>query len=312
MAIVQLVLLVPALFMLMTGCATSQHASAHHTSIETIGAKPDFYNLSAKLSKRFVGGNIKRIGFIDFVDLQGRTTELGRYLAEQLSVEMVNEEGVSVVDRANINNILAEHKLTMSGLVNPDNAKELGKFAGIDAIVTGTVTTMDSYIVLTIKAISTETAQIVAATKTTFKKTSDLEQLSSRLELSESQPKSASSGNVKQKMRAGPLIVTVDSVRLNKQGVVVFFTIDSQINSSLEVVKGLLIDSEGKEIKIERSQKTSLNARSKNQLMVVAEKKTDATANDLKPPFDLAIDFGLDTGTGDEQTHSVSFHGLKL
>ena len=91
--------------------------------------------LSGKLARKMVGRGVKKIAVIDFVDLQGRTTELGKYLAEQLSVEMVNEEDISVADRANIKSILAEHKLTMSGLVDPENAKKLGRFAGIDATV---------------------------------------------------------------------------------------------------------------------------------------------------------------------------------
>jgi curli biogenesis system outer membrane secretion channel CsgG len=48
-----------------------------------------------------------------------------------------------MVDRANIKSILAEHKLTEEGLVNPANAKKLGEFAGVDAILMGNVTVLD-------------------------------------------------------------------------------------------------------------------------------------------------------------------------
>jgi len=136
--------------------------------------------LSDKLSKALVSKGRKKVAPIDFVDLQGRPTELGRFLAEQLSVELVNAEGISVVDRANIKSILAEHKLTEEGLVKPENAKQLGQFAGIDAFLIGTVTPMDDTVVLTVKAVSTETAEVIAAGKASFKKTSEIQQLLNR------------------------------------------------------------------------------------------------------------------------------------
>ncbi|MCO5067973.1 MAG: FlgO family outer membrane protein [Kiritimatiellae bacterium] len=136
--------------------------------------------LTDKLGKTLVAKSKKKVAPVDFVDLQGRPTELGRFLAEQLSVELVNVEGISVVDRANIKSILAEHKLTEEGLVNPENAKKLGQFAGVDAILIGTVTPMDNSVVLTVKAVSTETAEVIAAGKASFVKTTEIQQLLNR------------------------------------------------------------------------------------------------------------------------------------
>lgn len=137
-------------------------------------------SLSEQMSKVLVAKGKKKIATVDFVDIQGRPTELGRVLAEQLAVEMVNAEGISVVDRANIKNILAEHKLSEEGLVNPENAKKLGQFAGVDALLTGTVTSMDEDVLVTVKAIATDTSEVVAAKKARFKKTKDIQQLLTR------------------------------------------------------------------------------------------------------------------------------------
>jgi curli biogenesis system outer membrane secretion channel CsgG len=149
-------------------CITALYAQTLDKEIPTI---------AGKLSKTLVAKGKKKVATIDFVDLQGRPTELGRFLAEQLSVELVNAEGMSVVDRANIKSILAEHKLSEEGLVNPENAKKLGQFAGVDAILIGTVTPLDDSIVLTVKAVSTDTAEVVAAGKVEFRKTSEIQQL---------------------------------------------------------------------------------------------------------------------------------------
>jgi curli biogenesis system outer membrane secretion channel CsgG len=133
--------------------------------------------IAGKLSKTLVAKGRKKVAAIDFVDLQGRPTELGRFLAEQLSVELVNAEGISVLDRANIKSILAEHKLSEEGLVKPENARKLGEFAGVDAILIGTVTSLDEGVVLTVKAVSTDTAEVVAAGTIKFQKTSEIQQL---------------------------------------------------------------------------------------------------------------------------------------
>lgn len=135
--------------------------------------------LAEKLSKALVAQGFKSVAAVDFTDLQGQPTELGRYLSERVAVEIVSAGGVTMVDRANIKSILAEHKLTEEGLVNPANAKKLGEFAGVDAILIGNVTALEG-IELMVKAISTDSAKIVAAGRITFPKTSDIQQLLNR------------------------------------------------------------------------------------------------------------------------------------
>jgi hypothetical protein len=135
--------------------------------------------LAASLSKAIAAQGFKNVAAIDFTDLQGQPTELGRYLSERLAVEMVSAGGASVLDRANIKSILAEHKLTEEGLVNPANAKKLGEFAGVDVILIGNVTTLEG-VELMVKGISTESARIVAAGRIAFPKTPDIQQLLNR------------------------------------------------------------------------------------------------------------------------------------
>lgn len=136
--------------------------------------------LAGKLSQSLAGQGFKHVAAIDFTDLQGQPTELGRFLSELLAVEIVSNGGVSMVDRANIKSILAEHRLTEQGLVNPANAKKLGEFAGVDAILIGNVTALDDGVVLMVKAIATNSADIVAAGRIRFARTSEIQQLLNR------------------------------------------------------------------------------------------------------------------------------------
>jgi hypothetical protein len=154
--------------------------------------------LADKINKALVAKGCKNVAAIDFTDLQGQPTELGRYLSERLAVEIVSTAGVSMVDRANIKSILAEHKLTEEGLVNPANAKKLGEFAGVDAILIGNVTTLDDGVELMVKGISTASAQIIAAGRIKFPKTSEIQQLFNRSvsgSAGVSSPASATSGD---------------------------------------------------------------------------------------------------------------------
>lgn len=120
----------------------------------------------------------KKVTVLDFTDLQGGASELGKYIAEDLTVNLVMiKQGFSVLDRANLRKILTEHKLTATGLVDPENAKKLGQFAGVDALILGTIIPKNQKITLTAKIIATDSAEIVGATKSEFNSDEMVQQL---------------------------------------------------------------------------------------------------------------------------------------
>ena len=66
-----------------------------------------FAETLAKLGK-------KSVAVVDFTDLQGNVTELGRYLAEQMSVALaLTDQGIEVIDRNHLKAILQENKLVL-------------------------------------------------------------------------------------------------------------------------------------------------------------------------------------------------------
>jgi len=151
----------------------SNRALAQINDIDT-----ELSNVASKLATQIKDQGKKKVAVIDFTDLEGGASELGRYVSEQLTVDLVmDRKDFSVLDRANLQKILAEHKLTATGLVDPDNAKKLGQFAGVDALILGTVTPKNQSVGLTAKIITTDTAEIVGATKGEFKADSNVEGL---------------------------------------------------------------------------------------------------------------------------------------
>lgn len=131
---------------------------------------------------------LKNVAVLDFTDLQGNVQELGRFMAEELTTSLVlKDRRFRTIDRANLRSILLETKLSMTGLVNPENAKKL-KISGVDGLVRGTLTPFGESIRLTIQVIAVETAQIVGAARGVVPKTSAMDNLGGAIDTSEAQP----------------------------------------------------------------------------------------------------------------------------
>ena len=135
------------LFSVLLACCVLAVGTAYSQTMDD-----EMAGLADKISKALVARGCKNVAALDFTDIQGQPTELGRFLSEQLTVEIVANSNVSMVDRANIKHILAEHNLTVEGLVDPANAKKLGEFAGVDTILVGNVTDVDDGYRLMVKA----------------------------------------------------------------------------------------------------------------------------------------------------------------
>jgi len=154
-------------------CAICSSALAQSPSMDS-----ELSTLTDKLANQIKEHGKKKIAVLDFTDLQGGASELGRYIAEQLTVDFViGKRDFSILDRANLKSILAEHKLTATGIINPDDAKKLGQFAGVDALILGTLVPINQNIELTAKVITTDTAEVVGAARSRLKVDDSLQQL---------------------------------------------------------------------------------------------------------------------------------------
>ncbi len=147
----------------------------------TMAYEKEVRALSSTIGEGINKAGKKTVAVVDFTDLQGNITELGRFIAEELSVDLtISAKGFEVIDRTHLRSILAEHKLSISGLVNPDTVKKLGQIAGVQAIVTGSVTPFGDSIRLTCKVIATDTARVISAGKGDIAKTKAIEELLGR------------------------------------------------------------------------------------------------------------------------------------
>jgi len=141
----------------------------------------DMKPLSSILAKSIAASGRKTVAVVDFTDLQGNVTELGRFLAEELSVDLVGDaKGFEVIERNQLKVILQEHRLSATGLIDPQTARKLGQFAGVDALVTGTITAFGDTVRLSAKALDTQTAKMIGAATSDIPKTKAIEDLLQR------------------------------------------------------------------------------------------------------------------------------------
>lgn len=134
--------------------------------------------LSSTLAESIVTSGKKSIAVVDFTDLQGNVTELGRFLAEEFSVALSEAgKGFEVVDRTHLKSLLKEHQLAQTGLIDPSTARKLGEIAGVQALITGTITPFGDSIRLAVKVLDTSTAKVIGASRGDIAKTKALEEL---------------------------------------------------------------------------------------------------------------------------------------
>ena len=115
---------------------------------------------------------VKNVAISDFTLLDGTPTELGKYLAEEFSLSLINaKKSFVVIDRSRVTALLKENNLGGSGLIDPNTIAKLGKMKGIDALIAGTLTSTGNTIRLIVKVWNLESQGLVAGNKGDISKT---------------------------------------------------------------------------------------------------------------------------------------------
>ena len=89
--------------------------------------------------------------------------ELGKSIAELISVELMSRGEFDLVERAELEKILTELQLSASGLIDPQSRLNLGRLTGARVLVAGSVFTSGDKNFIVAKVIGTETGRVLAA-----------------------------------------------------------------------------------------------------------------------------------------------------
>jgi len=86
------------------------------------------------ISKTYNFDQMNRIGVMSFSS-QWQTMQG----VENLFAKYLIEGGFKVVERAQLENILAEHQISVSGYLSPETTREIGRILGVDVLLIGEV-----------------------------------------------------------------------------------------------------------------------------------------------------------------------------
>ena len=95
--------------------------------------------------KEKLSTGIKTIAIMEFADVR-QTKEKGNYdnpaliIQEKMTSALANQGVFRVIERQQLEKVMAEQKLQMSGLIDNSSAVEIGKMLGADGIMVGSVT----------------------------------------------------------------------------------------------------------------------------------------------------------------------------
>jgi TolB-like protein len=127
-------------------------------------------NLTDQIIKNISEQDKQKIAIIEFADLNGKVTQFGKYLSEELITRIYRTKKFSVVERQLLNKVIREQQLSVSGMVDPGSAREIGRILGVDAIVSGTVTDLGDKLKINARIISTESGEIFGVAATSLEK----------------------------------------------------------------------------------------------------------------------------------------------
>jgi len=112
-----------------------------------LAADDPLKQLAAQLADAISKSGKKTAAVADFTDLDGNVTELGRFLAEETSGDLAAAaKDFQVIDRTQLKANLKRAGLAQNGIIDPQVVSKLGDAAGVQVVVTGTLTPFSDHI----------------------------------------------------------------------------------------------------------------------------------------------------------------------
>lgn len=100
----------------------------------------------------------------DFVEKSKHMSGMGEKVSDIVFANLVVDPNISLVDRDELAKLEDEAVLNLSGMVNAQQANQIGQLTGAKIIVTGTIFEIEDKLMLVAKIIGTETSRVLGAT----------------------------------------------------------------------------------------------------------------------------------------------------
>lgn len=100
------------------------------------------------------------VAVFDFESKDENVRDLGPKIATLINVNLSADPNLVTVERAELEKVLGEQELGLSGTVSPDTAAKVGQLTGAKVLVTGRVFKTDTELFIVAKIIGTETSRV--------------------------------------------------------------------------------------------------------------------------------------------------------
>jgi hypothetical protein len=116
--------------------------------------------LAAHVNLHASTNDILTVAVFDFESKDENVRDLGPKIATLVNVNLSAEPQLITVERAELEKVLGEQELGLSGTVSADTAAKVGNLTGAKVLVTGRVFKADNELILLAKIIGTETSRV--------------------------------------------------------------------------------------------------------------------------------------------------------
>jgi len=145
------------LAVMLFGCNSGPSSSASSTAAG-MDLDAAIREAAAQMEAKIPSGTM-----VALVSVASPSTAFSTQVLTRLESAIVSGGKLVVVDRANLDKVRAEQGFQLSGEVDDESAKSIGKLLGAGAIVTGSLADLGDVYSLTLKAINIETATVAVS-----------------------------------------------------------------------------------------------------------------------------------------------------
>jgi TolB-like protein len=120
--------------------------------------------LAVAITRHAERAGYSRVAVMPFQAVGGHASNGGMILSERLVSRLAAKQDLEVVERTLLDRVLSEQGLGTTGMVRPEDAKQVGRILGVEAIVTGTFLRLShDRIEVHTRLIDTKSARIIGA-----------------------------------------------------------------------------------------------------------------------------------------------------
>jgi hypothetical protein len=116
--------------------------------------------LTLSFTRVLAADQVYTVAVLDFDSSAESVQGLGGQVATLISANLSAQAQIMTVERADLDKLLGEQELGLSGNVTPDSAAKVGQLTGAKVLVTGRVFEAGNQLILVAKTIGTETSRV--------------------------------------------------------------------------------------------------------------------------------------------------------